>query len=82
MVRVIDPEVNPVIETVTEPEREDDELFFDAVMVIELPLVETVIQESLLLVVKLPSVETVTEEDPPSAPKFSEVGATVRYLPS
>ncbi len=77
-----EPEESPVSETVTVPVRFIVLGFAEVLTVMVFPLVETVIQLSLVDVEKVPSVETVAIEEPPSALKLSDVGATVRYLPS
>ena len=77
-----EPEVSPVSDTVTFPERDEVLVFAEAFTVMVLPLVETVIQSAFFDAEKVPSVFTVTVFEPPSGSKVRLSGETVRYLPS
>ena len=82
IVRLSEPEVSPVSETVTVPVRFEVLVLAAALTVMTLPLVETVIQLASLVVVNVPSVLTEILSDPPGASKIRLPGDTVRYLPS
>ena len=82
IVRLREPEVRPVSETVTVPVRFEMLVFAAAFTVMVLPLVETVIQLASLVVVNVPSVLTEILSEPPEASKVRLSGETVRYLPS
>ena len=79
MVRLSEPEVRCVRETVTVPVRFEMLVLAVAFTVMVLPLVETVIQLAASVEVEnVPSVLTVTVFVPPSALNVNEVGFTVR----
>ena len=82
MVRLIEPEVRFVSETVTVPVRFVVLVLADAFTVMVLPLVVTVIQLASFEVVNVPSVLTETFSEPPEASKDRLSGETVRYFPS
>ena len=82
MVRLSEPEVRFVSETVTVPVRFEILVFAAAFTVMVLPLVETVIQLASLVVVNVPSVLTEMLSEPPEASMVRLSGETVRYLPS
>ena len=78
MVRLSEPEDRFVSDTVTVPVRFEVLVLADAVTLMVLPLVETVIQLASFEVENVPSVLTVTVFVPPSALNVNEVGFTVR----
>ena len=82
MVRLSEPEVRLVSDTVTVPVRFEILVFAAAFTVMVLPLVETVIQLASFEVENVPSVLTVAVFVPPSALNVNEVGFTVRKRPS
>jgi len=82
MVRLSEPEVRFVSDTVTVPVRFEVLVLAEVFTVMVLPLVVTVIQLASFDVVNVPSVFTVTLSEPPPASKVRLVGDTVRYLPS
>ena len=82
MVRLSEPEVRFVSETVTVPVRFAVLVLADAFTVMVLPLVVTVIQLASFEVVNVPSVLTETFSEPPKASKDRLSGETVRYFPS
>jgi len=82
MVRLSEPEERFVSDTVTVPVRFEVLVLADAVTLMVLPLVETVIQLASLVVVNVPSVLTLTDFVPPVFSNERLSGDTVRYLPS
>ena len=82
MVLLSEPEERFVSDTVTVPERFEVLVLADAVTLMVLPLVETVIQLTSLVVVNVPSVLTLTDFVPPVFSNERLSGDTVRYLPS
>ena len=82
MVRLSEPEVRFVSDTVTVPVRFEVLVLAEVFTVMVLPLVVTVIQLASFEVVNVPSVLTVTFSEPPEASKDRLSGETVRYLPS
>ena len=82
MVRLSEPEERFVSDTVTVPVRFEVLVLADAVTLMVLPLVETVIQLASFEVENVPSVLTVTDFVPPELSNERLSGDTVRYLPS
>ena len=82
MVRLSEPEERFVSDTVTVPVRFEVLVLADAVTLMVLPLVETVIQLASFEVENVPSVLTVTDFVPPELSNERLSGDMVRYLPS
>ncbi len=82
MVLLSEPEERFVSDTVTVPVRFEVLVLADAVTLIVLPLVETVIQLASLVAENVPSVLTLTDFVPPVFSNERLSGDTVRYLPS